>query len=86
MIIKILILLGLVKLLKASQSVTLCTVIYGVAVLIFTFISKENFPQALIGGLIGGALSFVYFWLLHKTENSWLWWLILVGGVAIGLV
>jgi hypothetical protein len=86
MIVKILILLGLVKILRISQSVVLCSVIYGIVALIFTFIAKGNFGQALLGGIIGGALSFVYFWLLYKTEDSWFWWLILIGGVAIGLV
>jgi hypothetical protein len=85
MIVKILILLALIKLLKVSESVTLCAVIYGVVALIFTLASNGSFAQAVIAGLIGGALSYLYFWLLHKTENSWLWWIVLVGGLAIGL-
>ncbi len=86
MLIKILILLGLVKLLKISNSAALCAVIYGVAVLIFTFVSKGNFSQALIISIIGCGLSFIWFWFLHKTEGNWFWWVILIGGVSIGLV
>lgn len=86
MIIKIFILLGLVKLLRVSESVGLCAGIYGVATLVFTLISKGDFGQAMLAGVIGGALSYLYFWLLHKFQDSMLWWVVLIGGVAIGLV
>jgi hypothetical protein len=86
MIVKIFILLGLVKFLRVSGSVITCAVIYGVMGFLFTLIFKNNISQALMTGLVGGALSFIYFWLLHKFEDSFFWWIILIGGVAIGLV
>ena len=86
MIVKILILIGLVKILRTTQNVILCAVIYGTIGLILNFITKGDFNYALLVGIVNGTLSFVYFWLLHKTENSSLWWLILIAGVVIGLV
>ena len=86
MLIKILILIAMVKFLRESQSPLTCAVIYGVLAFFFTIIFNNTLTQALIAGIVGGALSFVYFWLLHKFEDSILWWVILLGGFAIGLV
>ena len=40
---------------------------------------------ALIGGAINGALGCLFFWLLKKTEQSSLWWLVEIGGVLVAL-
>lgn len=39
-----------------------------------------------IGTVIAFALASLYFWLLHRTQGSGLFWAVLVAGIFIGLV
>ncbi len=86
MIPRILILLGLVALLKKTNNAGLCAGIYAAVVFIFGLIVGGNFIGALIAAIISGGLSFLYFWLLQKTEETFVWWIILVVGFLIGAV
>lgn len=40
-----------------------------------------------LGGVINFGISFVFFWLLKKTEDQGMWWVVIILGVAsfIGL-
>jgi hypothetical protein len=79
MVVSLLVLIGLVKFLQMSQSPLSCAVIYAIITFLFSF--------SLITVAIAFVLSFIYFWLLHRFENSVLWWVILiVGGFGLGMV
>lgn len=85
MIFKIIILAALLKILRISESPLFCSSIYAGIALIFGFLFSGSFLAALIGAVIAFALSSLYFWLLHKTDGV-VWWLIMLGGLFIGLV
>lgn len=84
MIPRILILLGLVALLKKTGNVALCAGIYAAVLFVFGLIINGNFLGALLAAMIGGVLSFIYFWLLQKTEETFAWWIVLIVGFLIG--
>lgn len=86
MYVKILVLLGLIKLLEATDSPILCAGIYAVVAAIFAGLATTEISKVLLVGLVGFILSLIYFWLLKKTRFSWVWWIVMIGGVAIGLV
>lgn len=86
MFVKILVLLGLIKLLDSTENPYLCAGIYAFVAAIFAGMVSTEASQVLIAAIVGFLLSFVYFWLLIKTKFSWVWWVIMVGGVVIGLV
>ena len=86
MVINIFVLLALVKFLRVSGSVLTCAVLYAIFGFLIVLIFRNDVNQALMTGLVGGVLSFIYFWLLHKFGDSFFWWIILLGGAAIGLV
>lgn len=87
MIIRVLILVGLVRLLLVSQKPLLCTGIYTACIALFTLIgSSAPFGSLLLAIIMQGALAHLYFWLLHRFEDEFWFWVILVGGLAIGMV
>jgi len=85
-IFKILVLIGLIKLLQSTESPLLCAGIYAVVAAIFTGLTTTDFSKVLLIALIGFLLSLLYFWLLQRTRHSWIWWLVAMGGVLIGMV
>ncbi len=86
MIAKILILIGLVKLLQVTNSPFLCSGIYVVVGLLLGLIFGIPFTNLIIPLVVGFVLASVYFWLLNQLESGILWWIILIGGAFIGLV
>ena len=88
MIIKIILLVGLTRLLVASEKPLLCSGIYTGIVLLFSIFSETiTFTAFIIGGVLTFLLSTVYFGLLHRySDNLLLYFTILVGGLVIGLV
>lgn len=89
MIFKILILLGLIKLLDVTDSPLTCATVYVVAAgLIRLALStgSVNGTTLALGLTISFLSAFVYFWLLQKTEGSIFWWLIMLSGFFIGLI
>ena len=85
-VLKVLILVGLVRLLVETRRPFLCAGIYALAAVV-----PPAFTGAPLSGLaVAAALTFVlaavYFWLLNRLEGGLLWWLVLLGGLAIGLV
>jgi hypothetical protein len=88
-IIKIVLLLGLIKLLEATDKPLVCATVY---VIVAGFISLAlsvgsiNWGGLMIGLAISFVSAFVYFWLLQKTEGSIFWWIIMLGGFFIGLI
>lgn len=82
---KIVVLVGLVKLLPATEKPIVCSTIYALCGLGLSFMFAVPVPRALIGAGISWALATVYFWLLNRTGGV-AFMLVMVGGLAIGLV
>ena len=94
MILKIIILVALIRLLIATNKPLLCAGMYTGVAVIFTLISASysemTFVNFLVSFVVLSAVRFVlsaiYFILLDKIGQGFLWWLVLVLGIAIGLV
>jgi hypothetical protein len=86
LVFKALILTALIKLLLATEKPVLCATIYaiGVGLLMLGF----GIPFGAVYLRVAGAfcLAWLYFAGLNATEGTKLFWLILVGGLLIGLV
>ena len=84
---RILLLVGFIRLLLATENPLLCSVLYG----ILTFLLGLAWGGPILAVLIVAGVRFVmaglYFWLLNRIDSgSGIWWLIAVGGILIGLV
>lgn len=88
MIMKIILLVGLTRLLAATGNFLLCSGIYtGIAFFLAVLFTELPFLELLASCGIIFCLSTLYFYLLHRFDDSIvLYLLILVGGLAIGLV
>ena len=86
-IVRALILVGLVRLLSVTQNPLLCAGIYTSIRFLFGILSGHPFDVLFIHALIGGGLSAAYFWVLDKLlDGGILFWVVAVGGMAIGIV
>ena len=79
-------LVGLIRLLTATNRPLLCTVIYTVASVMFSLMFGRPFLYILIATPIAFGLAFLYFWLLDRFEGTGWFFVVLVVGLAIGLV
>ena len=86
LIIRIAILVGLVRLLTMTGKPFLCSGIYAAIALFFDLLSGSGPIDALISGGVAFLLASLYFWLLNRYDEGALYWIILVGGLLIGLV
>ncbi len=87
MIFKIIILAALIKVLLTSNNPLLCAGIYTAVVFFMGIISGSALMSLLIGCIIAFALSLLYYWLLDRFEDQgFIWWVILLGGIFIGVV
>jgi len=82
----IIIFLALIKILGQTNNPLYPALIYAVSRFFFGLIIKGEFIPALFGALISFVLTLIYFWLLKKTDGSIFWWVILILGLAIGLI
>jgi hypothetical protein len=85
-ILKIIVLVGLIRLLVATEKPILCSGIYTGIAFFFGLIMGNPFWSVLFSSAIGFALASLYFWLLDQIQDGALWWIVLIGGLAIGLV
>jgi uncharacterized membrane protein (DUF485 family) len=83
---RIFVLVGMIRLLIATDKPRLCAGIYGSVVTAGALLSGQSVPTALIGGVLAFFLSGVYFWLLNRFDSGLLWWVVLVCGFLIGLI
>ncbi len=88
MIVKILILIGLTRLLSATNKSLLCSGIYTGIVIFFSLLGEDiAFLEILVGGAIVFLMSSIYFWLLNRFEDNMpIYFLVLAVGLLIGLV
>lgn len=83
----ILILIGLSRLLVATENPVLCAILYTVVVFILrTFAVNHNWTTIIVLSLIGFAASFIYFYLLNRLKGGVVYWIVLIVGLVIGLV
>jgi hypothetical protein len=84
--IKILILVALIKLVLATDKVMVCAAVYvGIAVL-FSLAVGTPITRVAITAVVGFALAALYFFLLSRTQESGLFWVIAILGIVIGFV
>lgn len=86
LIVKILLLVGLLKVLYETQQPLLCAGIYSAVGFAFGLVFGVPLMLAAIVAVIGFALASLYFWLLTTFDDGVLHWVILIGGLLIGLV
>ena len=86
MILKILLLACLVKVLIESESPGLCTFIYALVAVPFMFFTELPWYLIITFIPLQIGLAYLYFYLLLRFEGSVWFWLILVGGLAIGMI
>ncbi len=90
MIIKIIVLVALIRLLIATDKPLLCAGLYtfvGFALgLLAVFGGQASILALVIATAICFGLSALYFWLLYRIGEGALWWVVLIFGLAIGLV
>lgn len=86
--IRCLLLAGLIRLLIATDKPFLCSGIYAAAVFLLGLAFGRSFSHVLLGTGISFLLASVYFWLLDRLDASSqvLWWIVAIGGFAIGFV
>ncbi len=85
MIFRILLLVGLIRLLIETNKPFLCSGIYGATVTAFALIGGAGLGAVVAGGW-AFLLSSAYFWLLDRFEDNILFWIIMVVGLLIGIV
>lgn len=84
--VNLLVLFATLKLLEQTNKPLQPAIVYSIARFIFGLMFSGDLMMTIIATLISFVLAYVYFWLLNKTSGSILWWLILILGLAIGLV
>jgi hypothetical protein len=84
--VKILILVGLVKLQLATRNPLLCAGIYAGVSFVLSLIFGHPFLAVLISSVIGFALALLYFALLNRFQDTGMFWVVLILGLVIGLV
>jgi len=85
-ILRIIILWGLVKLLLIMDKPHLCAGIYAVIGLALRFLLGWQLLYAAIATVVSFLLAWLYFWLLRRFEGSVWFWIIMIGGIVVGLV
>jgi len=83
---KIIILVALIRLLTATDKPLLCAGIYTGAGFFFRLVMGEPISTVLIGSAVALVLASLYFWLLYRLQGGILWWVVMAGGLLIGLV
>ena len=88
-VVNIIILIGLIKLLEATNKPLVCAIVYTIVVGLFAIILY--FGSLTIAGLaiilgLKFLLAFIYFWLLQKLDGTFFWWIVMLGGFFIGFV
>lgn len=82
---KLIILVALIQLLFATNKPLLCSGIYTGVGFIFGLVSGSSLLFILNAMVIQFSLASLYFWLLYRIKGV-LWWIVCIGGMAIGFV
>jgi len=82
-LLKVVIIASLVKLLLTTNKAVLCAGLYTGIGFVLGLAFGHGIIAVAIASAIAFGLSFVYFWLLDKFEDSILFWIILIVGLPI---
>jgi len=85
-IFKIAFLIILLQLLHRTNKPILCAGIYSGLAFVTALMFGSPFLPVLLFSAFGFLLAWLYFWLLDRLEGSFFWWIVMFGGLAIGLV
>ncbi|MCB1036784.1 MAG: hypothetical protein KDD47_23360 [Acidobacteria bacterium] len=83
---KIIVLVGIVRLLIETGKPFLCAGIYAAVGAGLAVLAAVPFPQIAQTAAVSFVLAAIFFWVLDRFEGSFLWWVVFVAGLAIGLV
>jgi hypothetical protein len=87
---KLVFIVGLIRLLLATNNPVMCTSIYGTGHAILGSVLCLTINASLLPVLAMSSIAFVlalvYFWLLDRFEETMFFWLIMIGGLILGLV
>lgn len=78
-----LILAGLVKLNLAIEKPIIPAIVFAVIAFVLGLLLEQPFLAVAIGAPINFGLSFLYFWLLKRTEGQGSWWAIMIIGILL---
>lgn len=81
-----LILIALVQILIETNKPFLCSGIYAAVATLFALFLGRGLVGATLAGGLAFLFSSLYFWLLDYFDGSIWWWIIVIGGLVIGLV
>jgi len=81
--VKIIILVALLQLLKATGKPIYCSAIYAAIIFIFGILFTGSLTAVLFSTVLGFALSTVYFYLLDMYSDTGYYWVIFVVGFLI---
>ena len=77
--VKILILMGLIKILIQHKNPKICALIYTIIKIIFMLFKTTEILTIIIGCLIALIVSyFIFYFLLKLEQYSWKWWGLLI--------
>jgi len=77
------ILVACIKLLIVTGSPALSAGLFTIAKVLFLLMVNGPSTSLLLVLAIVAAASFGYFWLLHRFEDTVMWWPVLLGGVVL---
>lgn len=80
-----LIIAALVKLNLAIEKPIVPALIFTVSAFVLGLLLGHPFLAVAIGAAINFGLSFLFFWLLKRTEGQGSWWAVLIGGLVVFL-
>lgn len=83
---RLFVIVALVLLLVESESPLLCAGIYGAMRFLPALVTGVPFAHVMAVTAVSFGLSYGFFWLLNRFEDSSVFWVILIGGIAIGLI
>ncbi|MBE3117996.1 MAG: hypothetical protein IMZ50_04470 [Candidatus Atribacteria bacterium] len=86
LIIRVLLLTGLVKLLLVTDNAPLCAGIYALFGFGLRLMLGVPWVPATIAAAVSFGLAWLYFWLLHRFQEGLWFWLIMIAGLALGIV
>jgi hypothetical protein len=82
MLIDILALVVLIKVVMASRRPIVCALVYAALPAFLGMMAGWETDAILAAAGVNFAIGIVFFWLLERTDGTFLWWLVLIGGVA----
>jgi hypothetical protein len=76
---------ALIKLNLSIEKPMVPTVIFTGVAAFFALLKSQSLLAVAIGAPINFGLSFLFFWLLKRTEGEGMWWVVVIGGVLVFL-